>query len=549
MSVATDSSLAPSASRWRRSRKSVFGPQVLIFLALVGCTLLYKKAFPTSLETTNRRELQDNCTFSFIPDLKSFDQDSIKGQALCDDEENYIYLTVVLMIYTFWALAIVVDERFIPALEEFVDRWELSNEVAGATLMAAGGSAPEFFTNLFSSVNETATGFGTIVGSAVFNVLFVIGAVAWFTKEDLELEWWILFRDSSYYSFSIIVLAYFYYCGNNESSYECKEDGVMTVYESAILFALYCGYCFLLIFKVGGVPLHRILKRKIVRCRPGIVPQHQRLKALRSVADARGLIDHEELNRLEAEASAASEAENKRRSRKSMRLELENSQGDFEEIEFPLRPKQVCYTDSKGDAGCVPLRKLLNPFVWFISLPIVLPLAIVPKVSDEVWQSGAGKNFRLLAALFGFFMSLVFIAFFTGIMVYAAETFGKTLGIDELIMGYTILAAGTSAPDLLSSVFVALKGEGGMAVSSSIGSNIFDITVGLPIPWLISTGIGNVVEIQASSILVSLGTLFLMLVSVVVVTMQQGWKLTKPLAMAMMVLYFVFLVIVIVPDL
>lgn len=45
-------------------------------------------------------------------------------------------------------------------------------------------------------------------------------------------------------------------------------------------------------------------------------------------------------------------------------------------------------------------------------------------------------------------------------------------------MGLTILAAGTSIPDLITSVIVARKGMGDMAVSSSVGSNIFDITVG-----------------------------------------------------------------------
>lgn len=45
-------------------------------------------------------------------------------------------------------------------------------------------------------------------------------------------------------------------------------------------------------------------------------------------------------------------------------------------------------------------------------------------------------------------------------------------------MGLTILAAGTSIPDLITSVIVARKGLGDMAVSSSVGSNIFDITVG-----------------------------------------------------------------------
>jgi sodium/potassium/calcium exchanger 2 len=72
-------------------------------------------------------------------------------------------------------------------------------------------------------------------------------------------------------------------------------------------------------------------------------------------------------------------------------------------------------------------------------------------------------------------------------MVNWAETLGNTIGIPSVIMGLTFLAAGTSVPDLLSSVIVARMGEGDMAVSSSIGSNIFDILVGLPLPWLIYT--------------------------------------------------------------
>jgi Ca2+/Na+ antiporter len=46
------------------------------------------------------------------------------------------------------------------------------------------------------------------------------------------------------------------------------------------------------------------------------------------------------------------------------------------------------------------------------------------------------------------------------------------------VMGLTVLAAGTSIPDLITSVIVARKGFGDMAVSSSVGSNIFDVTVG-----------------------------------------------------------------------
>ena len=102
------------------------------------------------------------------------------------------------IIYMFLALAIVCDEFFVPALEEMVDAWGIEDDVAGATFMAAGGSAPELFTSLISVFmappSASDTGFGTIVGSAVFNVLFVIGMCAIFSKDILTLTWWPLSR-------------------------------------------------------------------------------------------------------------------------------------------------------------------------------------------------------------------------------------------------------------------------------------------------------------------------------------------------------------------
>lgn len=66
-------------------------------------------------------------------------------------------------------------------------------------------------------------------------------------------------------------------------------------------------------------------------------------------------------------------------------------------------------------------------------------------------------------------------------MVWWATLVGETFRVPSEIMGLTFLAAGTSIPDLITSVLVARKGLGDMAVSSSIGSNIFDVAVGLVI--------------------------------------------------------------------
>ena len=81
-------------------------------------------------------------------------------------------------------------------------------------------------------------------------------------------------------------------------------------------------------------------------------------------------------------------------------------------------------------------------------------------------------------------------------MVEWAEIVGATFGIPDALMGLTVLAAGTSVPDLLSSVIVARRGQGDMAVSSSVGSNIFDILVGLPVPWIIYSAVNSAKPVE-----------------------------------------------------
>merc|ERR1719359_556928 len=119
-----------------------------------------------------------------------------------------IYLFGVF--YMFVALAIVCDELFVPSLECFVEAFEIEMDVAGATFMAAGGSMPELFTSFIGTFQKSDVGFSAIVGSAVFNVLFVIGVCAVFSDEALPLTWWPLFRDVCYYVCTLLTLAVFF---------------------------------------------------------------------------------------------------------------------------------------------------------------------------------------------------------------------------------------------------------------------------------------------------------------------------------------------------
>ncbi len=71
------------------------------------------------------------------------------------------------------------------------------------------------------------------------------------------------------------------------------------------------------------------------------------------------------------------------------------------------------------------------------------------------------------------------------ILVEAAIGLAHELNVPDVIVALTVLAAGTSVPDLLSSLIVAKKGRGDMAVSNAVGSNTFDILIGLGFPWLL----------------------------------------------------------------
>jgi Ca2+/Na+ antiporter len=140
-----------------------------------------------------------------------------------------------------------------------------------------------------------------------------------------------------------------------------------------------------------------------------------------------------------------------------------------------------------------------------------------------------------------FAMSIIWIGLLSFFMVWMAELFGEAVGIPPTIMGLTILAAGTSIPDTIASVNVAKSGKGDMAVSNSIGSNIFDILIGLGVPWFISTVcMDEPVVILSESLTVSVMILFVTVALVVMAIHIQNWYLTKQIGYFLVVCYLLY---------
>jgi len=193
----------------------------------------------------------------FPPDL--FTMEQIKN--------GYVAFYILGVVYMFVALAIVCDEFFVPSLDVIIEQIGCSEDVAGATFMAAGGSAPELFTSVIGVfIAFSDVGIGTIVGSAVFNILFVIGMCALFSKTVLHLTWWPLFRDCAFYSISLITLILFFI------------DETITWYESLTLLCIYASYVIFMKFnQTTERAVKRVLyKNKVTRVRSTdhLVPSH-----------------------------------------------------------------------------------------------------------------------------------------------------------------------------------------------------------------------------------------------------------------------------------
>lgn len=350
-----------------------------------------------------------------------------------------VILYIVGLIIIFYLLAKICDQYFVSSLDVISKKLRLSEDVAGATLMAIGSSAPEFFTAVFAifKAGSEQVGAGTIVGSAIFNILVIVGASA--AIATAYLSWRPVIRDLLFYSFSIIVLLFTF------------RDGSISLGEAFAYIALYTLYILVLVNwqKISGIKEHK--------------------NELKDIPEA-----------LEAE-------EKKLKKSKNIIMQLE----------------------------------------YFI---------------DTVLASTFPKKIHI-SYIRVFIISIIYIIVLSWALVELAVLTAHQLGIPEVIIALTILAGGTSIPDLLSSVIVAKQGRGDMAVSNAVGSNVFDILIGLGLPWffyILFTGKNMVVATE--NLISSIILLFFTVITLLFLLLLRKFKISQRAGVGLIILYVFFVV-------
>mmetsp|Transcript_83782 Transcript_83782/g.261753 ORF Transcript_83782/g.261753 Transcript_83782/m.261753 type:complete len:550 (+) Transcript_83782:48-1697(+) len=491
--------------------------------------------------------------------LSLYPRDAILTEPYNEDPNRWLVILHCIGIgYMLLGLNTVCDVYFTGALEVMVTEWNIKPDVAGATFMAAGGSAPEFFTSLIGTTWVISdVGFSTIVGSAVFNVLFVIGLCGWAAREEIPLTWWPLARDCTYYIFGLSLLAAF------------ASDEKIGLIEAVILFLAYIVYCIIMYFNER---LESIFHSKVRHLAKRVAPDDQPApaKAKERTQIEPGENPAELTNCVVVAGPSTYGKQDQEKTPIERTSSVESSTMTGSSTNAGITPSAQTQTEvvavslNRGQSGVAEEEKLepaeaeedsddgniidfpdddslVNKILWFFSLPVNVPVYfLLPKPH---------KGGNVFVATF--LLSLVWIAGFAFLLVWWTHTLGQVLGVKDVIMNFTLLAMGTSIPDAASSVAVARNGEGDMAVSSSIGSNVFDILVGLPVPWIIKVlieGVDYKVRIFSDFLTFYVLLLLAMVFCVIMSIHFLGWKLNKALGAAMALLYLVFLAVAITTE-
>ena len=337
-----------------------------------------------------------------------------------------IFLYLIALLACFIFLARIVDLFFISSLDRISHDLRLTNDAAGATLMAAGSSAPELFVALFAVLRpggHQVIGIGSIVGSALFNLLVIVGIVAMI--KNSKLTWQPMIRDLIFYLVAVSLLIW------------GITDNRFSISEALVFIIVYLVYILAVAFWKRILP----------------------------------------------------------------------------------------YRDEKSNSiETYPKKKP----VGFIR--------IFDKLTGYLFPPD--KYYSLI-----FFISIVLIAGVSWALVELAIKISVILNIPESVIALTVIAAGTSVPDLFASVIVAKQGRGDMAVSNAIGSNIFDILMGLGFPFLISMSIyGTGIEVSTENLLYSSVILLASVLLLLAMLVGSRWRVNKVSGVVLLGLYLFYVV-------
>ena len=151
-------------------------------------------------------------------------------------------------------------------------------------------------------------------------------------------------------------------------------------------------------------------------------------------------------------------------------------QKDFYKFNWPVMMlfSVVLYYFLMNDAVLTQVEGILLLVGLFVFLWILIRNArkekvVIDKIDDTLAKIGYGKIIVWLL------LGGLALYYGAGFLVDGAKDIAKSMGVSEGVISITMIAIGTSVPELAASVIAAIKGEKAISLGNLIGSNIFNI--------------------------------------------------------------------------
>lgn len=182
---------------------------------------------------------------------------------------------------------------------------------------------------------------------------------------------------------------------------------------------------------------------------------------------------------------------------------------------------------SRGDALAILL--LFTVFLFYL----------ISISRDKIDEEAEPAKYGLSKSIIFVILGLAGIIFGSNLVVDNATIIAKNLGVSERIISLTIIAFGTSLPELVTAIVSALKKEQDILVGNIIGSNIFNICIVLGLPVALY---GNLIPISFQII----DIIFILLTSIIlyIVPKVREYRISRRSGICLVLLYFIYYILV-----
>lgn len=197
-----------------------------------------------------------------------------------------------------------------------------------------------------------------------------------------------------------------------------------------------------------------------------------------------------------------------------------------------------------GKFGIIPSILLLIIFVIHITLTIISAkkkdkdVEKVMEIAEEITEEKTTKK-EIVANILKFIFGAAGIIIGANLLIDNATILATSIGISEGIIAITIVAVGTSLPELVTTITAIVKKQGELGVGNVIGANLIDLVLILPICSFISGG--NLIVSKQTYILDIPMVLLISLIAVIPTVINK--KFSKIQGIIMLLLYVIYIIL------